>query len=135
MAQTIPTTASVSDFIAAVPDPIKRQDSLELVRMMTQISRHPAVMWGPAIIGFGQYEYRYDSGYTGIAPLIGFSPRKNALTLYLINGVGEKQNRFGRLGKHKTSKACLYIGRLSAINLEILHEIISVSFRYARRKL
>lgn len=132
MQKTIPTTASVSDFILQVPDEVKRNDCHVLVQIMQQISGYPAVMWGPSIIGFGQYQYRYASGHTGIAPLLGFSPRKNDLTLYVFSGAPQTK-LLERLGKHKTSKACLYIKRLADINIDVLRELIADSLDHFQK--
>jgi hypothetical protein len=130
MAQTVPTKASVTEFIASIPDATKRNDSFMLVHMMREISGFEPVMWGPAIIGFGSYHYKYASGHEGDAPVLGFSPRKNALTLYLILRENEKETLLTHLGKHTTGKVCLYIKRLSDVDLDVLKKLIAATLAY-----
>ena len=133
-AKTKPTTVSVEEFIAAVPHPGRREDARALVRLMAEISGEPAVMWGPSIIGFGRYHYRYDSGRTGEACRIGFSPRKGQTVLYLLDGHGHRAAELARLGKHKTGKSCLYIKRLSDIDQTVLDKIIASSLAFMAQK-
>lgn len=126
--KTIPTSASVDTFIANIPDDIKRQDSHTLVKIMSEITGKPAVMWGPSIIGFGSYHYKYESGREGDAPASGFSPRKAALTIYLFYGAEQHTDLLTKLGPHKLGKVCLYIKRLSDIDLDILKQLIKLSY-------
>ncbi|RZL19051.1 MAG: DUF1801 domain-containing protein, partial [Pedobacter sp.] len=97
--KTKETNENVVEFINAVPDLQKRQDSFDLVDWMEEITGSPATMWGPSIIGFGKYHYKYASGHEGDAPLLGFSPRKAAISLYIYNCEGEESTLFGKLGK------------------------------------
>ncbi len=123
--KTQKTTASVTNFLNSLPDEKKRQDSFTLVELMQQISGAPAVMWGPAIIGFGDRHYKYASGREGDWFLVGFSPRKQNLALY-ITGASASE-RLNALGKHKMGGGCLYVNRLSDVNLDVLKEIIRES--------
>lgn len=125
--KTKQTDVSVADFIAQVPDPQKRADAEVLVEMMTELSGEPAKMWGPSIVGFGFYHYKYESGHEGDMCRIGFSPRKAALTLYVDNQLPGFTEKLQRLGKHTVSKACIYIKRLSDIDMKVLREIITAS--------
>ena len=125
--KTTPTEQSVSDFIDAVPDETKRDDARAVLRLMQQITDQPAVMWGPSIIGFGTYHYVYESGREGDWMLTGFSPRKTALTIYLMSGVERYSELLDKLGKHKTGKSCLYIKRLSDIDMSVLQQLIEQS--------
>jgi len=130
--KTIPTSASVSDYIAAVPDERKRADAVRLDKIMQELSGHTPVMWGPSIIGYGSYHYKYASGHEGDWPEIGFSPRKSALSLYIMSGANRYKELLDRLGKYKTGKSCLYIKRLSDIDLDVLREMISKSLADTR---
>ena len=131
--KTRPTDASVDDFLAEVDE--KRRDDCALIRkMMTEATVEPAVMWGPSIIGFDSYVYNYASGKPLEWPLIGFSPRKNDLTLYLSPSAPGYDDLLAKLGKHKTSKACLYIKRLSDIDTDVLRELIDISVVHSRSK-
>jgi len=129
---TIKTTvndASVTDFINAVPDEAKRQDSLELLKMFTSITGEQPKMWGSSIIGFGQYHYKSErSRQEGDWPLTGFSPRKQNLTLYVMPGFKDYQDLLKDLGKHKTSVGCLYINKLADVDLKVLERLIKKSY-------
>lgn len=123
--KTTETTNSVIDFINAVKDETKRNDSfrlLELIRKQTQLDPK---MWGLSIIGFGSYHYIYDSGREGDSPLVGFSPRASALTLYLSGHFEKRDELLEKLGKHKTDKGCVYIKKLDDINIEALEKMIA----------
>lgn len=126
--KTIPTSASVDTFIASIPDDIKQQDSHTLIKIMSEVTGEPAVMWGPSIIGFGSYHYKYASGREGDAPAAGFSPRKAALTIYLFYGAEQHTDLLAQLGPHKLGKVCLYIKRLSDIDIDTLKQLIQVSY-------
>jgi hypothetical protein len=123
------TGASVAAFLAAVPDE-RREDALRLCAMMQQITSEPPVMWGPSIIGFGSYRYRYATGREGDAPLAGFSPRRRHLAIYLV---AEFETRYqpvlARLGPHKSGKGCLYLKHLDDVNQDALRELIDRSVR------
>ncbi|MEM9835455.1 MAG: DUF1801 domain-containing protein [Bacteroidota bacterium] len=131
--KTKPTEASVSDFLSSVEDEQKRIDSEVLLRMMEEITGSPAQMWGPSIIGFGTYHYVYPTGREGDWMEVGFSPRKNNLSLYLMSGVGRQTERLAKLGKHKIGKSCLYIKRLSDVDQTVLREMITTSVEQVRQ--
>lgn len=128
--KTQPTDAAVAEFIAAVPDAVRRADAEQLVALMGAESGEPATMWGPSIIGFGSYHYRYDSGREGDMARIGFSPRKAETVLYLVDGYDEQQDLLARLGKHRAGKACLYIKRLADVDMTVLMEMIRRSLAH-----
>lgn len=123
--KTRQTDAAVADFLAAVPDAQRRADAEALCTLMARLSDDPAAMWGPSIIGFGRYAYRYDSGRTGEMCRIGFSPRKSELVLYVLDGEGDQSAQLAALGKHRTGKGCLYIRRLADVDLEVLEGLIA----------
>lgn len=127
--KTIANNASVDDFINAVADETKRQDSFALVELFSKITGEKPKMWGSSIIGFGQYHYKSErSSQEGDWPLTGFSPRKQNLTLYITPGFDKYTNLLENLGKHKTSKGCLYINKLSDVDQNVLEELIKASF-------
>jgi hypothetical protein len=132
--KTTETTGSVTDFLNTVPDETKRNDSFRLVEIMEEQSGYQAKMWGPSIVGFGSYHYKYASGHEGDAPLAGFSPRKGATTLYLMHDPTEKEKLLTNLGKHKTDGGCIYIKKLKDIDEEILRKMISTSISYLKEK-
>ncbi len=132
--KTTPTTASVDAFLDAVEDPGKRDDARAVAAMMADITGAPARMWGAAIVGFGNYHYRYQSGREGDFFETGFSPRKRALTLYIMAGFSTYQNLLARLGPHTTGKSCLYLKRLADVDDAVLRELIEGSVQYIRAK-
>jgi hypothetical protein len=121
--KTKPTKTSVAAFIAALADPIKRADAKALVKLMQDAAGEKPKMWGPSIIGFGSYHYRYESGREGDMPLIGFSPRKPALVLYNMLGFSDSAALLAKLGKHKTGKGCLYIKNLADVDQKVLQAL------------
>lgn len=131
--KTVETTASVNDFLATV-DEARRQDCFTIVKLMEQLSGFKAKMWGPAIIGFGTCHYKYESGREGDMPIIGFSPRKNDLTLYLSSHFDNRTELLARLGKHKTGKVCLYIKKLADVDMEVLKEMMVLSIKQVKRE-
>src|ERR1700740_885503 len=114
--QTRPTEVSVSVFIDALTDETKRADAKALVKMMQRTTGEKPKMWGPSIIGFGSYHYRYESGRGGDVPVVAFSPRKAATVLYGMIGFSEAVALLARLGKHTTGKGCLYIKKLADVD-------------------
>ena len=128
---TQPTDVSVDEFIAAVPDERKRADSQRLIALMKKITRKPPVLWGPSIIGFGSFHYRYESGREGDAPLIGFSPRKTSLVLYVFAEPEVTDELLSRLGPHKRGAACLYVKRLSDVDEGVLVELMRAGATHA----
>lgn len=128
--KTTETVASVSDFINTIADETKRADSFRLTELMEEASGHNAKMWGPAIVGFGSYHYKYESGREGDAPLIAFSPRKSSLTLYLP-GFESKEHLLQKLGKHKQSGGCTHIVKLTDVDHVVLKQLLKESFKQA----
>ena len=131
-AKTKPTVVSVADFIAAVENPKRRADAETLCALFEDISGEPPRMWGPSIIGFGQYHYRYASGHEGDAPRLGFSPRKAQTVVYVMSGFDGQAEMIARLGKVKTSVACVYVNRLDQIDLGVLREMAFASLAQMR---
>ena len=127
--KTQPTQQPVAEFLAGVADPQRRADCQTVVRMMKQASGRDPVMWGTSIVGFGTYRYVYASGRTGDWPVIGFSPRKNDLTLYLMSGFEGHDALMAKLGKHKTGKSCLYLKRLADVDLPTLQVLMDESVK------
>jgi len=125
---TRPTGADVAAFVAAVEHPVRRRDALRLVRLMSEVTSEPARMWGPSIVGFGSYHYRYASGREGDMAAVGFSPRKAATTLYLTDGVDEHAELLARLGPHTIGKACVYVKDLDDVDLDVLAEMVRRSY-------
>jgi hypothetical protein len=125
--KTKPTGESVDAFLDAVAHPVRRADGKAVRAMMERVTGEPATMWGPSIIGFGSYHYRYASGHEGDAPRIGFSPRSANLVLY-VGGFPEYEALLAKLGKHKSSKACLYLNKLADVDLGVLEEIARRSY-------
>ena len=121
---------SVDRFLKSIPDKQKRQDCLALVKLMQQVTRAEPKMWGSSIIGFGSYHYTYASGHEGDTCLVGFSPRKRNLTLYVIADLEQHAELLKKLGKYKTGKACLYINRLDDIHLPTLKKLIQQSVKH-----
>jgi hypothetical protein len=131
--KTKATEVSVDDFIDRVPHPQRREDARKIRAMMERVSGEPARMWGPSIVGFGRYHYRYASGHEGDMARIGFSPRAKELVLYLLSD-STPEDLMARLGKHKTGKCCLYIKRLSDVDEGVLEELTRASLDDMREK-
>ena len=133
--KTAETGKSVTDFINTFADTEqKRKDSFELLELMQKISGFKPKMWGPSIIGFGNYHYKYDSGHEGDAPLLGFSPRKAAISVYTFTGLKEHEHLLKDLGKYKMGKACIYVKKLSDIDQKILVTMMKETIRYLDKK-
>jgi hypothetical protein len=130
--KTKPTTASVSEFIKSIGDPQRRADVRKVAAMMRKATGKRARMWGPGIVGYGTYHYRYDSGREGDFMLTGYSPRKQALTVYILAGFERFEPLMKRLGKFTTGKSCLYIKRLSDVDEKVLDRLINESVQYMR---
>ena len=130
--KTKPTNVSVEKFLNDIPDPVKREDCKTVAALMTEITGHKPKMWGPSIVGFGTYHYKYASGQEGDWPVVGFSPRKQNLTLYVMGSLDEDE-LLKKLGKHKTAKSCLYIKRLSDVHLPTLKKLIRLSVKRTTR--
>ena len=125
--KTKPTSASVHSFIAGIANEEQRRDARTLVGLMRKVTGSPPKMWGPSIVGFGRYRYRYDSGREGEWMLTGFSPRKRELSIYIMSGFDGQATRLSRLGRHRTGKSCLYVKRLSEVDLDVLEELVRLS--------
>ena len=127
--KTRPTDASVKEFLESVEHPTRRADGFELLQIMKDVIREEPVMWGTSIIGFGTYHYKYASGREADWLKVGFSPRKRSLTVYLTPGLDEIENLREELGKHRGGKGCLYINKLSDVNIDVLKKIIKKSIK------
>lgn len=125
---------SVAEFLSTVTQEQKRKDAETLVALFEKLVGEPAVMWGSSIIGFGQYHFKYASGREGDFMLAGFSPRKNALTLYIMAGFSKYADHLARLGKYKTGKSCLYIKKLEDVDMDVLSELIVDSVEAVKKK-
>ena len=135
MAQkTQPHDGSVDDFINEIEDDVKRSDSLQLCRIMEDVTGEEPVMWGTSIVGFGKYHYVYESGTEGDWLLTGFSPRKKNLSIYMMDGFKNHTQLLSKLGKHKTSVSCLYISKLSDVDLGVLEKLLRASIKNIRKK-
>jgi Domain of unknown function (DU1801) len=131
--KTLPTSDDPKRFIAAVASDARREDARTLCGLLADWTGEPPVMWGPSIIGFGSYRYRYESGHEGTAALVGFSPRKANLVLYLVGGVEDRHPKLlERLGPHKRGKGCLYLKRLDDVDLDVLRELVDRTVRVHR---
>ncbi|WP_313914532.1 DUF1801 domain-containing protein [Tahibacter sp.] len=126
-AKTQPTKTTLKEFLAGVADPVRRADCATVATLMQQATGEKAVIWGSSIVGFGRYRYRYASGQEGDWPIVGFAPRKNDLTLYIMPGFDTREDLLAALGKHKTGKSCLYIKSLAGIDLAVLAQLIERS--------
>ena len=133
--KTTETNQNVIDFINAFAHTEQRKsDSYKLLQLMENVSGYQPKMWGPSIIGFGKYHYKYASGHQGEAPLIGFSPRKAAISLYVFTGLKEHEHLLTDLGKFKAGKACIYIKSLSDIDSQKLVILMKETIKYLQRK-
>ena len=127
--KTKQTKASVEKFLNSVKDEKKREDSFKILELMKKITKEDPKMWGPSIIGFGNYHYKYASGREGDWFLTGFSPRKQNLTLYIMSYLKKHKDLLKKLGKHKTGKGCLYINKLDDVDMNVLKELITASVK------
>jgi hypothetical protein len=125
--KTKPTSVDVDDFLDGVPNVVRRADGKALRAMMEKITGEPAVMWGPSMVGFGSYHYRYDSGHEADMCRVAFSPRSANMVLY-VGGFADYEALLAKLGKHKRSKACLYLNKLADVDLAVLGEIIARTY-------
>jgi hypothetical protein len=132
--KTKPTEQSVESFLDKVPDEQVRDDCFALVKLMKKVTGFPPKMWGAAIVGFGKYHYKYESGHEGDICLAGFSPRKQNITLYVMPGfAGESSDLLKKLGKHKAGKGCLYIKRLEDVDTGVLEKLVKQSVDYLKK--
>jgi len=131
--KTKETVVDPHDFIKQLDSEEKRKDSEELIRLMSKITGKPPKMWGPTIVGFGKYRYKYESGREGEICMTGFSPRKPSLVLYVSYAL-ENKKMMSRLGKYQTGKSCLYIKRLADVDRAVLKELIETSVAAMRKR-
>ncbi|MHA7878929.1 MAG: DUF1801 domain-containing protein [Saccharospirillum sp.] len=132
--KTQPTDASIEDYLAAIEDPKRRQDCATLVSIMSEITGEPPVLWGSSMVGFGTYHYRYESGREGDFMVSGFASRARDISIYLMASNDDQPTLLAKLGKHKMGRACLYIKRLSDIDLSVLRELITQSVNEMHRR-
>ena len=132
--KTVENDGSVDDFLNNVKDETKKADSLKIKTLMEEISGETAKMWGGSIVGFGNYHYKYDSGREGDFMKIGFSPRAQNLTLYIMPGFDRYEELMSKLGKHKTGKSCLYVKKLADVDEAVLKELMTASYGYMTEK-
>ena len=132
--KTKPTGTSVTEFLSAIDDKEKRRDCKKVAAMMRAATGKRAKMWGASIVGYGRYHYKYASGREGDFMITGFSPRAQALTLYIMPGFKQFEPLMKKLGKYKTGKSCLYIKRLSDVDESVLQRLIEGSVRHMRKK-
>jgi hypothetical protein len=130
--KTKPTKASVDKFLKSVIPQSKREDSYKLLEMMKKITGLRPYMWGPTIVGFGTYHYKYATGHEGDAAIAGFSPRKQALVVYIAPDFEKSKDLLKKLGKHKSSVACIYIKKLDDVDTKVLKQIISESMKFIK---
>ena len=132
--KTQPTQQPAEEFLNTIEDDKKREDSFTILNLMKDVTGAEPVMWGSSIIGFGDHYLKYDSGREMDWFLVGFSPRKRYLALYIMSGLKHQQDLLDKLGKHKTSKGCLYVNKLDDINLSVLRQLVEKSVAYLRGK-
>ncbi|HRP08160.1 MAG TPA: DUF1801 domain-containing protein [Gemmatimonadales bacterium] len=133
--KTKPTRVTLEQFLAKVTPERRRDEARVLDEIFRRVTGHPPVLWGPSIVGYDQYEYRSPAGTTGVWPAAGFSPRKAALTLYVMDGTASQAKDLARLGKHKSSVSCLYVNKLEDIDLKVLEKIVKASYARVKREL
>lgn len=132
-AKTKQTKASVEKFLNQIPDEARREDCFKVAKMMEEITGCEPKMWGPSIVGFDTYHYKYASGHEGDWPIAAFSPRKQDLTVYLMPGFQKQADLMQQLGKHRTGKSCLYIKRLSDVHVPTLKKLIRQSVKMMKQ--
>jgi hypothetical protein len=131
--KTKPTEQTVESFLDSIPDEKVRSDCYEIMKIIKKATGLKPKMWGSAIVGFGQYHYKYESGHEGDSCLTGFAPRKANITLYLMGGLGNEE-LLKKLGKHKTGKGCLYIKKIEDVDTGVLEKLIKSSVEYVKKK-
>lgn len=132
--KTRPTAIDPAAFVASVADPVRRADAEELLALMRRITGEVPRMWGPTIVGFGSYHYVYDSGREGDSPIVGFSPRRAEQVIYIVPGFDDAAALLATLGKCRTGKSCLYVKRLTDVNMDVLTEIVRRSVETVRAR-
>ena len=131
--KTVETESSVPAYLDRIVDEIKRNDCTEIIRMVTKLTKLKPKMWGTGIVGFGSYHYKYESGREGDAPLVGFSPRKDAIVLYLSANFDKREELLEQFGKHKTGKGCIYIKKLEDVKESVLKKMIAASMKHKNK--
>jgi hypothetical protein len=131
--KTKETDSDVIEFIEQVDNPRKKEDAYKLLDIFTVTTGFHAKMWGPSIIGFGKYHYKYKSGHEGDAPFVGFSPRKAKISLYFAPGDLKRDELLKKFGKHTTGKACVYINKVADIDVNVLKDLITESIAFLRK--
>lgn len=132
--KTKPTKARVADFLSNVENPARRADARKVAGMMRRATGKRARMWGPGMVGYGKYSFRYDSGHSGEWMLTGFSPRKQNLVVYIMPGFKPFESLMAKLGKYKTGKSCLYINKLDDVDENVLETLIADSVRLMKQR-
>ena len=132
--KTLKSNVSVAEFLNQIEDKHERADCKAIAKMMREATGNKAAMWGPSIVGYGTYHYKYASGREGDFFLCGFSPRARNLSIYIMSGFRDFNSLMGKLGKYKTGKSCLYIKKLDDVNAKVLQSLIDRSVKYMRRK-
>jgi nucleoid DNA-binding protein len=132
--KTVENDGSVDKFLDSVKDETKKADCLKVKALMEEISGEPAKMWGNSIVGFGTYHYKYESGREGDFMKMGFSPRAQNVTLYIMPGFDRYEDLMNKLGKFKTGKSCLYVKKLVDVDEEVLKDLITESYAYMTNK-
>ncbi|MCR9132541.1 MAG: DUF1801 domain-containing protein [bacterium] len=132
--KTVPTNLSVDAYIEAIEHPQRKEDCKTILKLMTEISGREPVMWGSSIVGFGKYHYKYESGREGDMLITGFSNRKQAINLYIMDGFKRHAELLEKIGKFKTGKSCFYIKKLSDIDIDVLSTVISESLKAVEEK-
>jgi hypothetical protein len=132
--KTKKNTKSVDKFLKSVEDENKRKDCYSVIEIMRKITKSEPSMWGTSIVGFGSYHYKYASGHEGDMCITGFSPRKQSLTIYIMAGFKRYPELMKKLGKYKTGSSCLYIKKLSDIDIKVLKELVKESVKYLKEK-
>ena len=128
--KTKKTEVSVDAFLDKVADETQRADAYTLLELMKDVTGKPPKMWGPSIVGFGEYHYKYESGHEGDCCAVGFAPRKGTLALYIMPSLDDYAPMLAKLGKHKTGKACLYIKKLADVDLKVLRAMIEKTYTH-----
>ncbi|MDE0713810.1 MAG: DUF1801 domain-containing protein [Gammaproteobacteria bacterium] len=132
--KTVENSADVNAFLDAVDNPRRRSDAKQLLALMRKVTGAPPKMWGPGIVGFGKYHYRYASGREGESLRVGFSPRKQNLVIYIMPGFSDYGEILEKLGKFRTGRSCLYVNKLDDVDLVLLEQLVRESFREMKRR-
>ena len=131
--KTVETKGSVTSFLNSVADETKKKDCFAIAEIMKQQTGFDPKMWGPAIVGFGSYHYKYESGREGDAPLVAFSPRKSEISLYLSSSFEKREELLAKFGKHKAAKGCVYIKKLADVDVEVLKKMVALSAKNVKK--